>query len=109
MFRLRSRVETSLVDSSELCDAFEFVELHRTSQSRGCSRSDRNPLVFRDVLKPKENQCFFAFGFVDYLLWIDDLVGADQRRLSSSESIGDELGRCARSCDTLECAVFGVD
>ena len=37
----------------------EFVKLHRTSQSRGCSRIDRNPLVFRDVLKPKENRWFF--------------------------------------------------
>ena len=52
--------------SAQSCDAFEFVELHRTSQSRGCSRIDRNPLVFRDVLKPKENQCFFfTFSFGD--------------------------------------------
>ena len=43
------------------------------------------------------------------LLWIDDLIGADQRRLSSSESIRDELGRSVRSCDTLESAVFGAD
>ena len=78
---LRIRLETSLVNlfrdvtvssvsssepirdelgrSLQSCDAFEFVKLHRTWQSRGCSRIDRNPLVFRDVLKPKENRWFF--------------------------------------------------
>ena len=51
----------------------------------------------------------FSLLVLETLLWIDDLLGADQRRLSSSESIRDELGRSVRSCDTLESAVFGAD
>ena len=69
---LRIRLETSLVNlfrdvtvssvssSEPIRDELgrsaqrpiEFVKLHRTSQSRGCSRIDRNPVVFRDVLNP---------------------------------------------------------
>ena len=52
-------IRDELGRSLRSCDAFEFVKLHRTSQCRGCSRIDRNPVVFRDVLKPKENQWFF--------------------------------------------------
>ena len=51
----------------------------------------------------------FSLLVLETLSWIDDLLGADQRRLSSSESIRDELGRSVRSCDTLESAVFGAD
>ena len=51
----------------------------------------------------------FSLLVLETLLWIDDLLGADQRRLSSSESIRDELGRSVRICDTLESAVFGAD